>query len=148
MFEGLRPAGAEPGNPDLHVTSTNNDDPVARSMAASANVLSIHGCTATQAGLPTGTKGVVVRGANGRLRYLLTQKLKQAGFLIAPDMEKLNGDLPENICNRTLTGEGGAQLEMTYELRQSLFDNFSGATDPTLPTNPTKRALSTYLIAG
>lgn len=141
MLEGIRPSGAVPGNRDLHVTATNNDDPVARSMAAaSANVLSLHGCTATQAGLPAGTKGVVVGGANGRLRYLLAENLERAGFLIAPDTEKLNGDLPENICNRTLTGEGGGQLEMTYELRQSLFENFSGAANP---TSPTARALST-----
>ncbi|MFD9078736.1 poly-gamma-glutamate hydrolase family protein [Streptomyces erythrochromogenes] len=49
MFEGLRSSGAVPGNGDLHVTSTHNDDPVARSLAAgSTNVLSLHGCTAAR----------------------------------------------------------------------------------------------------
>ncbi|MGE7388181.1 poly-gamma-glutamate hydrolase family protein [Streptomyces sp. NPDC004126] len=139
MFEGLRPAGAQPGNGDLHVTSTHNDDPVARSLAAgSANVLSIHGCTAAQAGLTAGAKGAVVGGRNSRLRVLLTDELRRAGFLIAPGgPEHLNGDLPENICNRTLTGEGGAQLELTYDLRKSLFDDFGGAPNA---TSPTKRA--------
>lgn len=137
MLEGLRSSG----NAELHVTSTANDDAVARSMAAgSANVLSLHGCTATQAGLPAGSKGVVVGGANARLRELLRVNLSQAGILIAPDTEGLNGDLPNNICNRTLTGEGGGQLEMTYELRQSLFTNFGGAPDA---ATPTRRATST-----
>ncbi|QES51957.1 hypothetical protein DEJ50_33135 [Streptomyces venezuelae] len=142
MFEGLRSSGAVPGNSDLHVTSTHNDDPTARSLAAgSANVLSLHGCTAAQAGLAAGAKGVVVGGANGRLRVLLAEKLRQAGFLVAPgDPEKLDGDLRENICNRTLTGEGGGQLEMTYELRKSLFADFGGAPNA---SNPTKRAEST-----
>ncbi|RSS60540.1 phage replication protein [Streptomyces sp. WAC07061] len=142
MFEGLRPAGAQPGNGDLHVTSTHNDDPVARSLAAgSANVLSIHGCTAAQAGLAAGAKGVVVGGRNTRLRVLLADALGRAGFSIAPgDPEDLNGDLRENICNRTLTGEGGAQLELTYDLRKSLFNDFGGAPNA---TSPTKRAQST-----
>ncbi|MFD5878941.1 poly-gamma-glutamate hydrolase family protein [Streptomyces yangpuensis] len=142
MFEGLRASGAVPGNGDLHVTSTLNDDPVARSMAAgSANVLSLHGCTATQAGLPAGAKGVVVGGANGRLRALLADRLGKAGFLIATgDPEHLNGDLPDNICNRTLTGEGGGQLEITYDLRKSLFADFGGAPNA---TSPTRRAQST-----
>ncbi|MFE1894854.1 poly-gamma-glutamate hydrolase family protein [Streptomyces yangpuensis] len=130
------------GNSDLHVTSTLNDDPVARSMAAgSANVLSLHGCTATQAGLPAGAKGVVVGGANGRLRALLADRLDRAGFLIATgDPEHLNGNVPGNICNRTLTGEGGGRLEMTYDLRKSLFSDFGGAPNA---TSPTRRAQST-----
>ncbi|THA86620.1 poly-gamma-glutamate hydrolase family protein [Streptomyces sp. A0592] len=142
MFEGLRSSGAVPGNGDLHVTSTHNDDPVARSLAAgSANVLSLHGCTAVQAGLPAGTKGLVVGGGNGRLRTILADKLDRAGFVVAPgDPEQLNGDLPENICNRTLTGEGGGQLELTYELRRSLFGDFAGAPNA---SSPTKRAQST-----
>ncbi|MFD5429328.1 poly-gamma-glutamate hydrolase family protein [Streptomyces sp. NPDC127084] len=142
MLEGLRAPSSSPqapgGNRELHVKSTHNDDPVARSMAAgSANVLSIHGCTTDSAKLPKGAKAVLVGGANGRMRQLLSKELSQAGFDIAiGELEDLNGDRPENICNRTLTGEGGAQLELTTELRQSLFDDFSGATKRSKTTKP------------
>ncbi|MEU0007980.1 poly-gamma-glutamate hydrolase family protein [Streptomyces sp. NPDC006314] len=134
MLEGLRSSG----NTELHVTATHCDDPVARSMAAaSANVLSLHGCTAAQAGAPAGQpKAVVVGGLNARFGQLLSTKLGAAGFqVLGGDPEDLNGDLPENICNRTLTGEGGGQLEITTELRQSLFGNYSGAANRAATTN-------------
>ncbi|MFJ6700344.1 poly-gamma-glutamate hydrolase family protein [Streptomyces sp. NPDC091272] len=136
MLEGLLPSG----NGKLHVTASHCDDPVARSMAAaSANVLSLHGCTAAQAGAPANRpEAVVVGGLNARLRTLLTASLRTAGFqVMAGDPEDLNGDLPHNICNRTLTGEGGSQLELTTELRQSLFGNFSGATNRATTFNAT-----------
>ncbi|WP_434589159.1 poly-gamma-glutamate hydrolase family protein [Streptomyces sp. A5-4] len=111
MLEGLRTSN----NAELHVTSSHCDDSVARSMAAaSANVLSFHGCTATPAGTPAARpEAVVVGGLNARLRTLISANLHGAGFrIIAGNPEDLNGDLPENICNRTLTGEGGNQLEL------------------------------------
>ncbi|GHH43580.1 poly-gamma-glutamate hydrolase family protein [Streptomyces candidus] len=128
MLEGLRTSN----NGELHVTASHCDDPTARSMAAaSANVLSFHGCTAAQAGAPASRpEAVVVGGLNARLRTLLSENLRGAGFqIITSNPEDLNGDLPHNICNRTLTGEGGGQLELTTELRASLFDNFSGAAN-------------------
>ncbi|MFI7367384.1 poly-gamma-glutamate hydrolase family protein [Streptomyces sp. NPDC050149] len=134
MLEGLRSSN----NGELHVTASHCDDPVARSMAAgSANVLSLHGCTAAQAGAPTGRpEAVVVGGLNTRFRQLLSAKLSGAGFqVLGGDPEAIDGDLPENICNRTLTGEGGGQLEITTELRQSLFGNFSGASNRAATTN-------------
>ncbi|MFE4258303.1 poly-gamma-glutamate hydrolase family protein [Streptomyces sp. NPDC056883] len=134
MFEGMRASD----NAELHVTASHCDDPVARSMAAgSANVLSLHGCTAAQAGAPQGQpKAVVVGGLNARFRQLLSAKLGAAGFqVLGGNPEDLNGDLPENICNRTLTSAGGAQLEITTELRQSLFGNFSGAANRATTTN-------------
>ncbi|MFD5142859.1 poly-gamma-glutamate hydrolase family protein [Streptomyces sp. NPDC058401] len=134
MFEGVRGSN----NGDLHVTASHCDDPIARSMAAgSANVLSLHGCTAAQAGAATGQpKAVVVGGLNARFRQHLSTKLSGAGFqVLGGNPEDLNGDLPDNICNRTLTGEGGGQLEITTELRQSLFGNFSGAANRATTTN-------------
>lgn len=134
MLEGMRSSN----NGDLHVTASHCDDSIARSMVAgSANVLSLHGCTASQAGAPAGQpKAVVVGGLNARFRQLLSTKLTAAGFqVLGGNPEDLNGDLPENICNRTLTGEGGGQLEITTELRQSLFGNFSGAANRASTTN-------------
>ncbi|MFD9303174.1 poly-gamma-glutamate hydrolase family protein [Streptomyces sp. NPDC060048] len=134
MLEGMRSSN----NGELHVTASHCDDTVARSMAAgSANVLSLHGCTAAQAGAPTGQpKAVVVGGLNPRFRQLLSARLSAAGFqVLGGNPEDLNGDLPENICNRTLTAEGGGQLEITTELRQSLFGNFSGASNRAATAN-------------
>lgn len=121
MFEGI----ASADNGDLHVTSTNNDDRVALSMAAgSLNVLSLHGCRKEQAGTPAGKpEAVVVGGLNTAFKTCLHEEFQAAGFqtVDGSTVPALAGENPENICNRTLLRKG-AQLEMTTELRQSLFD--------------------------
>ncbi|KQX58913.1 MULTISPECIES: poly-gamma-glutamate hydrolase family protein [unclassified Streptomyces] len=135
MFEGLLSSG----NKALHVTSKNCDDHVAVSTAAShLNVLSLHGCTFDQLALPTtsfpptGDRRVaVVGGLNAVLRQELVKELNAAGFPAidslsatwASRLTEFNGDHPSNPCNRTMLGKGG-QLELTTELRRSLF------TDP------------------
>ncbi|MFJ8435213.1 poly-gamma-glutamate hydrolase family protein [Kitasatospora sp. NPDC094019] len=119
MFEGLRSSG----NSALHVTSTHNDDTVARAMCAgSLNVLSLHGCTAAQAGLETGAAAVLVGGLNPVLRQYLTEQFAEAGIraVTASGEEEIAGISPDNICNRSLLGMG-AQLELTTELRTALF---------------------------
>ncbi|MEV1050015.1 poly-gamma-glutamate hydrolase family protein [Streptomyces sp. NPDC049887] len=132
MFEGL----ASSGNGDLHVTSTHNDDAVALSMAAgSLNVLSLHGCRKEQAGAPAGEpEAVVVGGLNTTFKTCLHEEFQAAGFrtIDGSTVPALAGENPENICNRTLLRKG-AQLEMTTELRQSLFDagHFSRLERPT-----------------
>ncbi|MFD3440295.1 poly-gamma-glutamate hydrolase family protein [Streptomyces sp. NPDC058685] len=132
MFEGLRPSN----NSDLHVTSTNNDDRTALSMAAgSLNVLSLHGCTAAQAEVPTARpEAVVVGGLSADFRTYLREEFQAAGFqtIDGSTVPALAGEDPNNICNKTLLGKG-AQLEMTTELRQSMFDpgHFSQLERPT-----------------
>ncbi|MBT2441778.1 poly-gamma-glutamate hydrolase family protein [Streptomyces sp. ISL-36] len=141
MFEGLRtgnqtyPDGSAKLNSELHVTSIHCDDHVALSMAASSlNTLSLHGCTWEQANPgKTSTpgqdrRGVVVGGRSTAMRNALTTRLKAAGFTIYPGDGDVNGDAVENICNRTMT-DGGGQLELTRELRDSFFGNPSGATN-------------------
>ncbi|MFH8625059.1 poly-gamma-glutamate hydrolase family protein [Streptomyces vietnamensis] len=135
MFEGMR----SENNRDLHVTSVNCDDHVARLLAASSlNTLSLHGCQYTQLGLPdtmvwpsqSDPKLVVVGGLNKTFREALVYELKTAGF---PALDALSdewrdrynladfaGADPRNICNRTMTG-AGAQLEITEDMRRSLF---------------------------
>ncbi|WP_306318446.1 MULTISPECIES: poly-gamma-glutamate hydrolase family protein [unclassified Streptomyces] len=120
MFEGLKSSG----NSALHVTSTHCDDHVALSLAAGAlNVISVHGCTATQAGAPAARpEAVVIGGLNATLRGHLHDTLDAAGFQTidaSPDGDIAGVD-PKNICNRTLLGQG-AQLELTTELRASMF---------------------------
>ncbi|MFF8828863.1 poly-gamma-glutamate hydrolase family protein [Streptomyces sp. NPDC015131] len=120
MFEGLRSSG----NRDLHVTAKNNDDHVALSMAASSlNVLSLHGCTAAQAGTAD-PRAVVVGGLNERFKTLLKNAFTTAGIAWRdgndPAVRDLAGVNPDNPCNRTMLRKG-AQLELTTELRAAMF---------------------------
>lgn len=132
MFEGTRVSN----NGELHVTSTRNDDRSALSMAAgSLNVLSLHGCTAAQAGASAGVpEAVVVGGLNADFKRCLHEEFQAAGFhtIDGSTVPALAGENPDNICNKTLLGKG-AQLEMTAELRQSMFDagHFSRSERPT-----------------
>lgn len=119
MFEGLRSSN----NGELHVTSTHCDDAVARAMCAgSRNVVSLHGCTAAQAGLEAGAQAVLVGGLNATLRQYLTEEFAAAGIraVTASGEEEIAGISPDNICNRSLLGMG-AQLEMTTDLRVAMF---------------------------
>ncbi|MFG2908835.1 poly-gamma-glutamate hydrolase family protein [Kitasatospora sp. NPDC048286] len=119
MFEGLRSSN----NSELHVTSTHCDDAVARAMCAgSRNVVSLHGCTAAQAGLEAGAQAVLVGGLNATLRQYLMEEFAAAGIraVTASGEEEIAGISPDNICNRSLLGMG-AQLEMTTDLRVAMF---------------------------
>ncbi|WP_123531667.1 poly-gamma-glutamate hydrolase family protein [Streptomyces sp. 840.1] len=121
MFEGMRTSG---GNSELHVTSTHCDDRVALSLAAGAlNAVSVHGCTAAQAGAPASRpEAVVIGGLNSVLRQYLGEALRAAGVQTIEGSADgdIDGVHPSNICNRTLLGMG-AQLELTTELRVSMF---------------------------
>jgi phage replication-related protein YjqB (UPF0714/DUF867 family) len=119
MFEGLRSTG----NGELHVTSTSCDDPVARALAGGSLIaVSLHGCTAAQAGLADGTQAVLVGGRNATFKTRLLTRLGAAGIraIDAASVPDLNGDEPTNIANRTLLG-AGAQLELTTSLRLAMF---------------------------
>ncbi len=119
MFEGLRASG----NAELHVTSTNCDDGVALSLCAGAlNVLALHGCTTSKAGLPDDAEAVLVGGRNATFKQRLLDGFVAAGFsaVDAVDHDSINGDEPTNITNRTLLGMGG-HLEITTPLRSAMF---------------------------
>ncbi len=119
MFEGLRSSG----NSELHVTSANCDDHVARSLAGgSLNAIGLHGCKESQAGLPDGTQAVLVGGRNTTLKSRLITRFTAAGVraIDAATVPDLNGDDPDNIANRTLLGKG-AQLEITTAVRLAMF---------------------------
>lgn len=124
MFEAIRSSN----NSELHVTAAHCNDHVALSMAASnLNVLSLHGCTAATAGAPAGRpEAVVVGGRNATFKRYLTEELSGAGFqtIDGASNPALGGDSPDNICNRTMLGMGG-QLELTTELRKSMFGTFT-----------------------
>jgi phage replication-related protein YjqB (UPF0714/DUF867 family) len=120
MFEGLRSSN----NSQLHVTSTHCDDTVALSLCAGAlNVLALHGCTTTQAGLEDGAKAVLVGGRNALLKRALLEAFAavQICAIDAIDRDAINGDQQANIANRTLLGMGG-HLEITGPLRETMFE--------------------------
>jgi len=123
MFEGLRSSG----NAELHVTSTHCDDTVALSLCVgSLNVVALHGCSTSQAGLPDGTAAVLVGGRNSALKERLLDEYARAGFqgVDALSHPTLGGTAVENITNRTLLGTG-AQLEITTPLRMAMFEHFN-----------------------
>jgi phage replication-related protein YjqB (UPF0714/DUF867 family) len=120
MFEGLRAAN----NDALHVTSTHCDDGVAVALCAGVlNVLSLHGCTTAAAGLPVGTRAVLVGGRNEALKQRLLAAIGAAGIqaIDAAGHGSINGDDRLNIANRTLLGMGG-HLELTTPLREAMFE--------------------------
>ncbi|WP_066950192.1 poly-gamma-glutamate hydrolase family protein [Streptomyces lushanensis] len=129
MFEGL----LSTGNGTMHVTASHCDDTVALSLAAgSLNVLSIHGCRADQTSAPASRpEAVVVGGRNDRFKQLLHSAFGAAGFqtIDGSTLPDLAGVQPQNIANRTLLGMGG-QLEITTELRESMFGTFTRAGRP------------------
>ncbi|MFJ8664966.1 poly-gamma-glutamate hydrolase family protein [Streptomyces sp. NPDC093600] len=138
MFEGMRssgqtyPDGSPKTNGELHVTSIHCDDHVALSMTAgSLNTVSLHGCTWENANpgkvwSGQNREGVVIGGRSTALRQRLTHHLSPH-FAIFPGDGDVDGTATANICNRTMLGEG-AQLELTTELRKSLFVDSSSAS--------------------
>jgi phage replication-related protein YjqB (UPF0714/DUF867 family) len=119
LFEGLRPSN----NGVLHVTSTGCDDPVAMALCGgAAYAVGLHGCAPAQAQLPEGTPAVLVGGRDQPFKQHLLREFAAAGIDArdAAGIDSLNGDAPQNIANRTLTG-GGAQLEITTPLRNAMF---------------------------
>lgn len=113
LFEGLMPSG----NGRLHVTASHYDDPIATELVGNARrCLSLHGCADEQA-----EGKIQVGGLDHELRAIVLEELTAAGFAaeIATN-PMLNGDLRDNIANRTKSA-GCAQLEMGTSFRASLF---------------------------
>ena len=119
MFEGVRDAGNAP----LHVPSTGCDDAMAVSLCAGAlNALSLHGFEPKPPQLPPDEQVVLVGGTNGVLRQLLLDGFEPTVIRAqaAGEFGELNGDDPDNIVSRTLTGTG-VQLELSEPLRDTMF---------------------------
>ncbi|MFI5617622.1 poly-gamma-glutamate hydrolase family protein [Streptomyces sp. NPDC051567] len=132
MFEGLTP------HADLHVTSTNCDDPAALAVCGNNQyAVSLHGFSPA-----TGpAKQILIGGRDERLMRNLGWAFAKYGFTTGtsnPDLAvkvtiagintPLNGDDPKNIVNRTRTG-AGAQLEISTELRGAMFGSFEGGAN-------------------
>ncbi len=123
VFEGTKPAG----NSDLHLTSTNFDEPrCIEVVKQSEMVLALHGERGSQ-------RIVYLGGSDGRLCLSIAGALSQAGFSVTGHGDNgLRGISPENICNRGKSGKG-VQLELARGLRESFFHslNSEGRKTPT-----------------
>jgi phage replication-related protein YjqB (UPF0714/DUF867 family) len=99
---------------DLHVTSTNYDEPRVLNLMARCNqVVGCHGKSGTDL-------TVYVGGLDSPLRNAIWTKLTDAGFDCEVSPSGIAGLEPMNITNRSKTG-AGVQLEITTELRKSFF---------------------------
>ena len=100
-------------NRDLHITSTNFDEPKCINLINKCQtVISVHG----KAGAD---KHLMVGGLNQDLIRMISSSLKAAGYKVLETSQKLSGILPQNVCNRCLSRKG-IQLEISRGLRDSL----------------------------
>lgn len=111
-FNGLKSSN----NRELHVTSTHYDDPVISKEIKKKDIaVSIHGAA--------GTKPIAyVGGLDRKLVNQTITELRNRGFNAQYAPSNLAGTDPENIVNKTTTGQG-LQLELTTAFRKSMFKN-------------------------
>jgi phage replication-related protein YjqB (UPF0714/DUF867 family) len=108
------------GNADLHLTSTNFDEPQALELvAASDYVISWHGAAGDD--LVT-----YVGGLDTEIGQRIKEALEGAGFTVAAGNSELDGDSPANITNKSARAMG-VQMELSLGLRQSFFADFTRA---------------------
>jgi len=113
IFEGL----LADQNSQLHVTSTNYNDPIALKLVQiSRRCLSLHGLN----DVPV-SADIQIGGLDTELSSIVLEELTAAGIsaAISTDLGTNGNDL-KNICNKTTTS-AGVQLEMVATYRESLF---------------------------
>lgn len=112
-FEGIR----DEDNSDLHITSTNFDEPICLDLVKRAKgVVAVHGLKGDEAETRVG-------GRDKNLRSEIRDALNDAGFdAEIEDGGPYGGSAPNNICNRGRT-HAGVQLELTKAQRDALLDD-------------------------
>jgi phage replication-related protein YjqB (UPF0714/DUF867 family) len=111
LFEGLKING----NGDLHITSSNFNEPTCLAMMAQADrVVTVHGEERDVA--------VVFIGGLDKIGIeRMSASLVSSGFVVkGPDKTHLKGHARTNVCNRGRSG-AGVQLEITEGLRGTFF---------------------------
>jgi phage replication-related protein YjqB (UPF0714/DUF867 family) len=119
LFEGLKDAG----NGDLHITSSNFNEPTCLAMMAQADrVVTVHGEERNDAVVFIGGLDVVgIERMGASLAY--------SGFVVKmPDKAHLKGHALTNVCNRGRNG-AGVQLEITEGLRRTFFRALSPCSE-------------------
>lgn len=113
-FAGLKTSG----NVDLHITSSNFDEPIGEGIVhASRRCLSFHGYTGTDNLAET-----AIGGLDTETVARVTARLEAAGFRVTSAPSEIAGTNPANICNET-TISAGVQLEMSRAQRAAFFPN-------------------------
>ncbi|MGG4124807.1 poly-gamma-glutamate hydrolase family protein [Bacillus licheniformis] len=115
LFEGLKSSG----NFNLHITSTNFDEPTALKMISKHQyVISLHGYR-------DNNEHVIVGGSDTLNAARLTEVLNNAGISAEHRTSgSLAGVDPGNIANKCITGKS-IQIEMSAPLRKSMFETFT-----------------------
>jgi phage replication-related protein YjqB (UPF0714/DUF867 family) len=116
-LEGLKRSG----NSALHITSTCFDEPMCLLLLGrTSRVVTIHGEEGGDDG-----EGVFLGGLDVELGTCIGASLTAQGFDVRkhPD-PNLQGLDPRNICNRGTAG-AGVQLELSREVRETLFDSLT-----------------------
>ena len=115
LFEGKK-ANA---NGDLHITSTNFDEPQAiKLLSAAESVLTIHGESSD-------SETVFMGGLDKELVFALKEAFASCDFEVKEhDNSVLQGTNPKNICNIGRSGSG-VQLELSRGLRLQFFESLN-----------------------
>ncbi|MGZ9868104.1 poly-gamma-glutamate hydrolase family protein [Priestia endophytica] len=105
------------GNGDLHITSTNFDEPrLLDMMTRHSHVISVHGYYhATE-------KKTLVGGLDRAVCEIVKDELAKEGFIVEVATGGIAGTETNNVANKTTRGMG-VQLELSTPLRQSFFTN-------------------------
>ena len=113
LFEGLKPTG----NGDLHITSTNFDEPNALRLVNNASYcITLHGYADST------KKHTLIGGADHDIKLQVYNKLIASGFSseLLDESDRLSGSDPANIVNKTKRGMG-VQLEISTAQRNAFF---------------------------
>jgi phage replication-related protein YjqB (UPF0714/DUF867 family) len=112
-LEGIKSSG----NSDLHLTSTNYDEPQGIGLVARMDYcFSFHGMADQSAGVAE----TYVGGLDTANRDAVILALQGAGFTASIGTAELNGSSPANITNKTRQATG-VQIELSNTLRASFF---------------------------
>ncbi|MET1166830.1 poly-gamma-glutamate hydrolase family protein [Bacillus velezensis] len=116
LFEALKTPGAF----DLHLTSTNFDEPQALEM------LKEHEFTLSLHGYASNDQHVLVGGTDRDKAEAITNTINNAGYSaeLLDAGTRLSGSSPNNVANKNKTGKS-IQLELSTGLRKSMFNTFS-----------------------
>ncbi len=112
-FSGIKSMG----NSDLHITSTNFNEPEGlRMVERSRIIIAIHGCREREKLIFTG-------GRDKFLKEKIGRQLTKEGFEVSSS-NRFPGVNLLNICNRSRLGMG-VQLEISVGLRRDMFEEIS-----------------------
>jgi len=118
-FDGIKSSG----NTSLHITSTNFNEPTALKMNSMMyHSVFLHGYEGTE-------KNTYLGGMDFEMMDIIRDELMKSGFNVVENAPVgINGNDPDNICNKNLRGKG-VQLEISTAQRQAFFKNndFSSA---------------------